>query len=238
MKRAVPLSEFMPYGAPELLESRQRHLSQALLLASATAIVLYALTGGLASLYHGKATPPVPLVFDVTLAPPPPIVNVEPPTPSVHIPPHAPPVAVPVPVPDVAAPPTDAPTTPSSDATGPGTPGPAGPIDVALHPAVAEALPAFGTQVYVEELPGVVKEVKPTYPDLARSASVEGLVMVHVLIGTDGRVREARVEPKIHVPMLDEAALDAARQWVFTPGLAQGHPVACWTAIPFRFRLR
>ena len=62
--------------------------------------------------------------------------------------------------------------------------------------------------------------------------------MVHVLIGTDGRVREERVEPKIHVPMLDEAALDAARQRVFTPGLAQGHPVACWTAIPFRFRLR
>jgi hypothetical protein len=30
----------------------------------------------------------------------------------------------------------------------------------------------------------------------------------------------------------------AARQWVFTPGLANGKPVACWISIPFRFGLR
>lgn len=37
--------------------------------------------------------------------------------------------------------------------------------------------------------------------------------------------------------MLNESALAAARHWVFTPGLANGQPVACWTAIPFHFRL-
>ena len=48
---------------------------------------------------------------------------------------------------------------------------------------------------------------------------------------------DAVLAEKFQVPMLNEAALAAARQWVFTPGLANGRPVACWSAIPFRFRL-
>ena len=144
---------------------------------------------------------------------------------------------LPVPVPDISAPPTDVLAPTPAVATAPGTPGAIGPSDGANPAHGEDVLPSLDAPVYVEELPAVVKEVKPVYPQFARDAGVEGLVLVKVLVGKDGRVLDARLSEKDQVPMLNEAALDAARQWRFTPGLANGRPVVCWTAIPFRFRL-
>src|SRR5215471_16341971 len=50
MRSAVSLYEFMPYGAPDLIESRRRHLSRALTFASAAAVALYALITAIAAL--------------------------------------------------------------------------------------------------------------------------------------------------------------------------------------------
>jgi len=63
--------------------------------------------------------------------------------------------------------------------------------------------------------PQVIKEVKPVYTIEALKAGVEGLVEMKVTIDTDGRVSDARVVRS--VPMLDESALAAVRQWEFTP---------------------
>jgi protein TonB len=82
-----------------------------------------------------------------------------------------------------------------------------------------------------------VFEFKPDYPDLAREAGVEGLVVVHALIGKDGRVLRVELDPKKNVLMLNAAALEAAMKWKFTPALANGHPVVVWYAIPFKFVL-
>jgi len=49
-------------------------------------------------------------------------------------------------------------------------------------------------------------------------------------------VREVRVVRSI--PMLDEAAVTAVRQWVFKPALSQNRPVAVWVAVPVRFALQ
>ena len=81
------------------------------------------------------------------------------------------------------------------------------------------------------------KEFKPEYPSFARDAGVEGLVLVHALIGKDGRVVRAEVDAKHSIPMLNQTALEAAKRWVFTPATTNGHPVAVWYAIPFRFVL-
>ena len=62
-------------------------------------------------------------------------------------------------------------------------------------------------------------------------------MIVHALVGKDGRVVQVRLEPKFSIPLLDETALDAARRWVFKPAFANGHPVAVWFAIPFHFVL-
>jgi protein TonB len=228
----------MPYGAPELLESRQRHMSRALVLTSAVALALYALTKGVASLLPAPSVAPPHVVFEpepfvITQ----PRVEVTPPAPRVKAAPVTHPAAPPVPVSDDVAPPSEVistSTTKSDDAaTGPATT----PSDVRTLEPVAETLPAFGKWVYVEREPAPTTEVKPEYPRIAMEAGVEGRVTVHVLVGKEGRVLDAVLARNIQVPMLNEAALTAARQWVFTPGLANGHPVACWTAIPFHFRL-
>ena len=91
---------------------------------------------------------------------------------------------------------------------------------------------------YVESLPVPLLRVKPIYPDLARQALVDGTVLVHVLVGRDGRVREVRLDSREHVPMLDTAALEAARQWTFEPARMNGHSVAVWVSLPFKFSLR
>lgn len=64
-------------------------------------------------------------------------------------------------------------------------------------------------------MPEVIKEVKPTYPADARAANLQGTVEVKATIGTDGKVTDVRVVRSI--PMLDEAAIAAVRQWEFTP---------------------
>ncbi len=239
MKSAVSLYEFMPYGAPELLESRQRHLSRALVLASTALLLLSAFAGGIGLLVDGEPLAPRVTVFDlerIAMAPPP-LVEVARPVPATPVKRAAPSVGLPLPVPDAVAPPLEAPASSLSERSEAGTQGPAAPNDIGATGPPREVLPAWGEYVYVEVLPARLKVVKPDYPDLPLRAGVEGLVMVHVLIGKDGHVLDARLDERIQVPMLNGAALAAARQWVFTPGSANGRPVACWETIPFRFHL-
>lgn len=84
--------------------------------------------------------------------------------------------------------------------------------------------------------PTKVKDVAPVYPAIAQSARVEGIVIVEAIIGVDGRVAEARVLRSI--PLLDQAALDAVRQWQFTPTLLNGVPVQVVMTVTVVFSLR
>src|SRR4029434_9121755 len=59
--------------------------------------------------------------------------------------------------------------------------------------------------------PTKIKDVKPVYPAIARSARVAGAVTIEATIGPDGKVIDAKVVRSI--PLLDQAALDAVRQW-------------------------
>jgi protein TonB len=83
--------------------------------------------------------------------------------------------------------------------------------------------------------PNKLRHVPPVYPAIAQQARVEGKVIVEAIIGIDGRVREARVV--VSKPLLDEAALSAVRQWVFTPTLLNGVPVPVIMTVTVQFRL-
>jgi protein TonB len=84
--------------------------------------------------------------------------------------------------------------------------------------------------------PVKVKDVAPTYPRIALAAQVQGIVIVEATIGPDGKVQEARIlRPN---PFLDAAALDAVRQWEYTPTLLNGIPVAVIMTVTVNFRLR
>jgi protein TonB len=67
------------------------------------------------------------------------------------------------------------------------------------------------------------RSVDPVYPQLAQSAGIQGVVILELTIGTDGAVADARILRSI--PLLDQAALDAVRQWRYEPTLLNGVPV-------------
>lgn len=100
--------------------------------------------------------------------------------------------------------------------------------------AVDEHEPASFEPREVE--PAVVVKVEPSYPPIAIRTGMEGNVYVQVWVDTRGAVRKA-VVVKSDGEVFNEAALEAARRWVFTPALMQDRPVSVWVTIPFRFRL-
>jgi protein TonB len=83
--------------------------------------------------------------------------------------------------------------------------------------------------------PRPLRMVKPEYPQEAFVKKVQGVVYVEILIDANGRVVRARVTRS--VPLLDDAAMAAVRQWVFAPGIKAGRPVATLALAPVTFTL-
>jgi len=81
-----------------------------------------------------------------------------------------------------------------------------------------------------------ISKVQPAYPPIAKAARASGAVMVQVLISEEGRVIEAVVITG-H-PLLREASLQAAKQWVFRPTKLTGVPVKVQGVLTFNFTLQ
>jgi protein TonB len=84
--------------------------------------------------------------------------------------------------------------------------------------------------------PTKLKAVPPVYPESAVRARVEGVVILECLISPQGRVTEVKVLRG--VPLLESAAVDAVKQWVYTPTLMDGVPVPVLMTVTVRFDLR
>ncbi len=81
--------------------------------------------------------------------------------------------------------------------------------------------------------PTKIKDVKPVYPAIAQSARVAGAVTIEATIGPDGKVIDAKV---VHsIPLLDQAALDAVRQWEYTRPLLNGVPISVLMTVTITF---
>ena len=83
--------------------------------------------------------------------------------------------------------------------------------------------------------PQKLHHVAPDYPAIARSARVSGIVILEAILGVDGAVRDVTVLRSI--PLLDQAAVDAVRQWRFTPTLLNGVPVPVIMTVTVAFNL-
>jgi TonB family protein len=81
--------------------------------------------------------------------------------------------------------------------------------------------------------PKKIKDVKPVYPAIAQSAGVAGAVTIEATIGTDGKVIDATVVRSI--ALLDQAALDAVRQWEYLPTMLNGVPVPVLVTVTITF---
>ena len=71
--------------------------------------------------------------------------------------------------------------------------------------------------------PVKLQSVAPEYPKIAEAARVQGVVILECVVSPRGTVTDVRVLRG--VPLLDQAAVDAVRQWVYTPTLLNGIPV-------------
>jgi len=88
-------------------------------------------------------------------------------------------------------------------------------------------------------LPEVVKEVKPDYTRAAMDAQIQGSVWLECVVGETGDVGDITVTRSLDKEYgLDQAAIDAARQWKFKPGRKDGKPVAVGITIELTFTLK
>ena len=237
MTRVSPLFRFMPYGAPELLDAGRPNMARALVLASVASALAFALLGAL-GIHPAPMQVPIKPCVDIDIGGPPPILPFEEPQA------HGGPVvsnhgnAIDEVVPDL----------PFSNAAVEFDPTSAGlfgtPTEIQGGEVVldgrtpAETLPERGVYTYVELLPEVLRKVEPVFPELPRQLNLSGYVIVHILVGRDGRVANAVVDEKVNDPMFNEAALAAARGFLFRAGSTNGRPVAAWVTQPFRFTSR
>jgi len=120
------------------------------------------------------------------------------------------------------------------------------PIDLVVPEDVRDPFPPGNPGISIrpnrfpitETPPELVRAVEPRYPDLAQEAGAEGEVLVEVLVDPQGRVARARIVRSDAPRVLEEAALDAARAYLFRPARQQGYAVPATVVIPFRFALR
>jgi TonB family protein len=84
--------------------------------------------------------------------------------------------------------------------------------------------------------PQKTRHVDAVYPEEARAARVQGVVILEATIGSDGKVADAKVLRSI--PLLDQAALDAVLQWEFEPSRLDGDPVPVIMTVTVNFSLR
>lgn len=82
--------------------------------------------------------------------------------------------------------------------------------------------------------PVKTKDVAPVYPEVAKSARVGGAVQVELTIDPDGKVGDWRVVKS--VPLLDQAALDAVKQWEYTPTRVKGVAVPVIVNVTINFQ--
>ncbi len=237
-----PLFEFMPYGAPELLSAQRAHLVRALALASLLVLTVFLLARVLGLSMPGNVLVDIPIITR-------PAISIEPP-PSIRV---ATALRVPSVTPTSAVrdgklvivrdedklTPTEILAPPSGDLGVGDVPGDAPPSTMPPGTAafVPEVFPARREFVYTDEMPVLAKVVKPEYPELAKELGIEGRVYVHMLVGKDGRVVRAEVDEQINEPLLNTAALEAARKWVFQPALVNKHPIPVWVGEAFIFKI-
>jgi protein TonB len=109
--------------------------------------------------------------------------------------------------------------------------------DIVVDIQEDDYLPAPDEFVPVEIYPEMIYQEKPEYPRFAKNAGVEGVVWVQALVDKEGNVVKAQVGKSSGTVALDEAAVEAAYDNKFKPGIQNGAPVACWVTYKVEFSL-
>jgi protein TonB len=228
------------YGAIELKRVYKRNWMIGLTIA----IVIHLMVVGVYYLVEilGTEEAPVGIVRVMKysdLGPPPSITSANTPPPiAVSSPVAKPSVGAPVPVPDAEVSPEQTIATqtemsqqlaPISEAAGEGG------LEIEQDITIEEDGPPPDF-VAVEKEPVVVKRVEPKYPELAMRAGLEGKVWVKIWVDKEGKAKQV-VIIKSDAEIFNEPAIEAAKQFVFTPAYMNNGPVSVWVSFPFKFKL-
>ena len=84
---------------------------------------------------------------------------------------------------------------------------------------------------------GAAGESNPVYPEAARRARIQGVVVLECTIGKDGRVQNVKVLRGLPLG-LTETAVDAVNKWRFEPSTLNGKPVEVLYILTVRFNLQ
>ncbi len=222
------------YGAIELKEVKQKYMIYGLIISS---VILFVGLGiYYATTLLGKEEAPVRTVRILKyseLGPPPSIQGASAavaPSVSAAAPMAKPSVGIPVPVPDADVSPEQS---FASQTEMSAVSGPVGEGAGAGSGAVIEQ----DVQVEnIDEEEAPIKRIEPVYPELARKAGLEGTVWVKLWVDKEGKVKDV-VILKSASEIFNQPAIDAAKQWIFTPAMMKTGPVSVWISLSFNFKL-
>jgi TonB family protein len=147
------------------------------------------------------------------------------------VPPPPPPPPPPAPAGEAPPTPPIPPTVNSSEVPPPTPPPGAPPAQPGEPPAPPKIIRKSGGVL----AGAAIKRVSPSYPEMAKVAEVSGAVVVEITVDEEGNVIAAKALSG-H-PLLRDAAVDAARQWQFTPTQLQGELVKVIGTLTFNFKL-
>ena len=110
--------------------------------------------------------------------------------------------------------------------------------DMEVHASGAAQPPTPGRPLRVSA--GVaagmaISQPTPVYPDEAKAAHVQGVVVLHALISKEGEIEDLQVISG--PPLLVESAIDAVKQWKYRPYLLNGEPTEMETTINVHYTL-
>jgi protein TonB len=210
------------------------------------ALVIGAVLGASIWFVEDVPEPPIPVTFYAAAPPPPP-----PPPAAAKAPPKAPEVQKPVPIrPTEMVAPTVMPekmpqplAAPEPEAPAEGVEGgvvggvPGGVVGGVLGgtgPGTGEGEPLrVGGDV---KPPNLINKVEPSYPEAARKARMEGVVILEAIITASGNVEDVKVLKSVN-PLLDAAATRAVQQWKYRPATLNGRAVRVYLTVTVTFNL-
>jgi len=175
--------------------------------------------------------PPVPVQDPEPPSPEPPkpddmVVPVAPPTPPTPVPPPEQPKVVETPPPPAPTPPKPhvTPTVAKGDGSAP-------------KPGKDAVTASSDSGAIMDARPDYLSNPPPVYPDSSRRAKQEGVVILEVIINTDGRPESIEVQSSSGFEPLDHSAVNAVHKWRFRPAFLGSLKVRSRVIIPVRFRL-
>ena len=90
----------------------------------------------------------------------------------------------------------------------------------------------------LDETPQILKSTQPEYPEKARKSGFGGTALVEIIVDKSGTVTKATIKKSSGHISLDDASLEAAKKFEFSPGKKEGKAVKTQMVIPFKFKLK